>query len=126
MVSKIAITGSNGMLGAHFVSSRLFQHFDVVPLARAPKIVIFSTSGDFIDYNNEAALRDALLGVDCVVHLAGLSRSSNQAMLKLSNEQLTSRLVEAANDCDVKHFCLLQFRLCKVPCRALWNFKIKL
>ncbi|MGW8887355.1 TIGR01777 family oxidoreductase [Streptomyces sp. NPDC055749] len=66
--SRIAVTGSTGLIGAALVRSLLADGHEVVRLVRRPP-----TAGDEVEWDPERQFVDVagLVGCDAVVHLAG-------------------------------------------------------
>ncbi|MEV7285953.1 NAD(P)-dependent oxidoreductase [Streptomyces sp. NPDC093252] len=95
----VLLTGAAGGLGtlmrdllpAHGYALRLF---DVRPVEGAPEAIT-------ADLNDTAALREAVDGVDAVLHLAGISLEAPFEKILRSNIEGTYRLYEAAHEAGV-------------------------
>ncbi|QNS06947.1 NAD-dependent epimerase/dehydratase family protein [Streptomyces xanthii] len=92
----ILLTGAAGGLGT-LMRGLLPQHgydlrlFDVRPVPDAPDAIV-------ADLNDTAALREAVHGVDGVLHLAGISLESTFDKILESNIRGTQRLYEAVRE----------------------------
>lgn len=60
---KVLVTGGSGYLGTH-----VCKYFDAINYSR----------GDGLNLLNEKALRESLNGVDVVIHMAGVTKGSNE------------------------------------------------
>ncbi|MFK0183031.1 NAD-dependent epimerase/dehydratase family protein [Streptomyces rubiginosohelvolus] len=81
-----------GLLPAYGYDLRLF---DLVPVEGEPEAIT-------ADLNDREALRDAVRGVDAVIHLAGISLESTFDKILRANIQGTHHLYEAAREEGVR------------------------
>ena len=114
---KLFVTGACGFIGSHFVEHALAEGHSVVGLCRRDraeqrptslhlqKLGAQLVSGDVLD---GASLRQALQGVDCVVHFAAAFRESgiDEDHFRRVNVAGTSNLLAAAHAHGVQRFVL--------------------
>jgi nucleoside-diphosphate-sugar epimerase len=114
---KLFVTGACGFIGSHFVEHALADGHEVVGLCRGdraeqrPTFVHLQNlgaqilSGDVLD---GASLRQALHGVDCVVHFAAAFREAgiDEEYFRRVNVAGTATLLRAAHAYGVKRFVL--------------------
>lgn len=111
----IAITGASGFLGQALCTSFASYGYKVRGIVR-PKKVIKQDDIEYIAINNIGAntnWSDALLGVDCVLHLAARAHVMNETgsialdKYRAINVEGTRRLAKQALACKVKRFIYL-------------------
>jgi nucleoside-diphosphate-sugar epimerase len=114
---KLFVTGACGFIGSHFVEQALAERHDVVGLCRGDRADQRPTfghlrslgaqilSGDLLD---GASLRQALQGIDCVVHFAAAFREAgiDEDYFQRVNVAGTANLLRAAHAHGVKRFVL--------------------
>jgi nucleoside-diphosphate-sugar epimerase len=109
---KVLVTGASGFLGGH-VAEALSKRGDRVRalvrktskrshLERLPNVELFPGSMEDMD-----RLRQAVDGVDAVVHAAGLVKARSADEFFSVNVGGTSNLVEACRECGIKRFVLV-------------------
>ena len=109
---KVLVTGASGFLGGH-VAEALSNRGDRVRalvrktskrshLERLPNVELFPGSMEDMD-----RLRQAVDGVDAVVHAAGLVKARSADEFFSVNVGGTSNLVEACRECGIKRFVLV-------------------
>lgn len=109
---KVLVTGASGFIGKAVCHALLDRADQVIALVRSdwthPGVEV--VRGDLDD---EAALRKALTGVDCVIHLAGRAHLLNDtaadplAEFRRVNRDATVRLAQWARDAGVRRFLFL-------------------
>ena len=105
---KILVTGASGFIGKH-LTSVLENNLDI-DLLCASRCSIENIKNIFIHGDlNHVDWSKALLGVDCVIHLAGLAHKSNYTAKDYNevNFKATARLVDAAVKSGVKRFIFM-------------------
>lgn len=107
---RIAVTGAGGFMGRYLVPSLALQGHHVVALGRQQAGLTHLAEANVSllasDYS-QAALLEALNGVDAVVHLAGRRTLREDPSLAVSpfvdaNILLTEHLLRAAQHCGVR------------------------
>jgi UDP-glucose 4-epimerase len=107
MAARILVTGGSGFVGSHVVDGLLAagyepRIFDIVPSAHHPARSVDTYLGDVSD---GAALRDAMVDCDAVIHLAAIADVSQVAIDPIFAEQVnaggTLRVLEAAREAGV-------------------------
>ena len=96
---KIAITGASGFIGSVLIDELKLQDINYI-----------AVSSDLL--NDNERLKNELVGVDVVVHLAGLAHRLGKAVpsaeeFEKANVKLTQWLVDAANISSVKRFIFI-------------------
>ena len=77
---KVLVTGANGFLARNLISHLNFRaEIEVIPYTRQNQI---------------SELKDMLVGVETIFHLAGANRPSDQKQFELDNEDLTRNLCD--------------------------------
>lgn len=105
---KILVTGASGFIGKH-LTSVLENNLDI-DLLCASRCSIENIKNVFIHGDlNHVDWSKALLGVDCVIHLAGLAHKSDYTANDYNevNFNATARLVDAAVEFGVKRFIFI-------------------
>ena len=74
---KILITGGSGLVGSSLTKVLLGMNYDVAILTRNPSSD-FNIKQYFWDPSKLLIDEDALIGVDCIVHLAGTNISDSR------------------------------------------------
>lgn len=105
---RVLVTGASGFLGSH-VSDQLAAAGQELRLLLRP-----TSSTEFIqgftyerangDIRDAAALDAAVQGIDCVVHLAGLTSSLKESQYTEVNRRGTERILHAAVEAGVSKF----------------------
>jgi len=110
---KILVTGANGFIGKALCKALVDQGDEVLGLIRSG---VSDTPGVTVvqaDLENEAALKQALENVDCVVHLAGRAHlladtaADPLAEFRLVNRDATLKLAELAREARVGRFVFM-------------------
>ncbi|MBL4821765.1 MAG: NAD(P)H-binding protein [Gammaproteobacteria bacterium] len=106
---RIAITGANSSVGKNFLS-HISEHgnIDVVAGVRSEQAFVDLPASPqirprIINYDNVADLTEALDGVDCVVHLAGILIENKYSNYTSANVAATSAVASAARQAGVEH-----------------------
>ncbi len=115
MTHKIVLTGISGTIAKYLIPVILENGGSVTALTRKAVSESYGATVLIGDLNNAAFVEQALIGANTVIHLAGLTRSSNSVALKKSNEDLTSVLVLAARRCNVRRFIFFSSNLAYDP-----------
>lgn len=104
---KIAITGSTGLIGRETVIEGLRHGHDVVALTRSASTSFDTRSPQLqirvCDLNDEQAVGKALIGCDCVIHLAADLKSGNQY---INTVNLTKNVLEAMSFASIRRLVL--------------------
>lgn len=101
----IAVTGASGLLGREIVKT-LSKNAQVLSLDEEPPAI---ASPDFrkADVMDIDDLRQALVGVDAVVHLAALQLNAEQERIFSLNTTGTWNVFQAAEECGVSKVVLM-------------------
>lgn len=95
---KIAITGANGFVGNALLNYFSAAGYEAIALLRSHAQI---PSGNYhiryLDYNNPAALSQAISDIDILIHNAGKSKALHHLEIFEVNVGLTRRVVEALN-----------------------------
>jgi NADH dehydrogenase len=113
----IAMTGANGAVGTalirHWRAGALPETAGLRALVRraadAPALQALGAEVIVVDYGQPEALRQALLGIEAVVHLAGALLPRRGETLQQANVDTTQALIAAATACGVKTVVYLSF-----------------
>lgn len=95
---RIAITGSNGLLGWHTAA-----HLHALNCAatfageQAPHILV---TIDRTTFEDPIALKESLAGVDAVIHFAGVNRGSDDEV-EYANPSIANLLIQGCKDANV-------------------------
>ncbi len=99
-MAKALITGATGFVGSHIADHLHAKGYDVRVLTRKssnPKLIkhlpLEYVNGDF---GSPEALRDAVLGVDYIYHVAGATSAKGRSGFFQGNQFATRNLLEAA------------------------------
>ena len=74
---KILITGGSGLVGSSLINVLLGMNYDVAILTRNPSSNL-NINQYFWDPSKFLIDEDALIDIDCIVHLAGTNISDNR------------------------------------------------
>ena len=86
---KVLVTGANGFLAKNFISHlNLRADIEVIPYTRQNQI---------------SDLKDMLVGVEMIFHLAGVNRPSDRKQFELDNEDLTRSLSAEVRKHALRH-----------------------
>ena len=91
---KILITGGSGLVGSSLTKVLLGMNYDVAILTRDPSSDL-NVKQYFWDPSKLLIDEDALIGVDCIVHLAGTNISDSR-WTKKQKQKIYSSRVESA------------------------------
>src|SRR5215207_5791022 len=106
----ILVTGATGTVGAALLPKLLERGDEVRVLVRDPRglgrmrVEVRLTLGDLVDLGDPRVLRQALRGVETVVHLAAAIRDQPRARVEEVNGLATSRLLRGAERAGVNRF----------------------
>lgn len=106
----ILLTGATGSIGSRLLPRLLESGHDVRCLVREPRklgdqrVNVQITMGDLRELNDPYLLRQAMRGVDTVIHLAASIRDQPPYRVEELNGLATVRLLEAAELAGVKRF----------------------
>ena len=106
----ILLTGATGGVGSHLLPMLLGRGERVKCLVREPsrlgdsRVDVQIVMGDLRELSDPYMLRQALRGVDTVIHLAGSMRDQPGAPLEELNGLATARLVEGAESIGAERF----------------------
>ena len=96
---KALVTGGTGFIGSHLVEALVAKAFQVRCLMRKKSdprwlkdLAIERVTGDC---NDMASLREAVKGVDCVFHLAGITKATREETYFEVNGRGTDNLIHA-------------------------------
>ncbi|MFQ5859985.1 MAG: complex I NDUFA9 subunit family protein [Dehalococcoidia bacterium] len=106
-MATVLVTGATGFVGRHVVPALASAGWNVRALAhRGRERVLGAQAVDIRhgDVTDAASLRDAVSGVDAVVHLVAVIRERRESTFRGINHLGTKRVVEAATDVGVQHF----------------------
>lgn len=81
MHDRLVVTGASGFIGKHLVDNLISSHIHVTKISHQ-------------DFNQPEILSAALGNVDVIIHLAGLTKGSEDEMNK-ANVESTKRILEA-------------------------------
>jgi len=106
----ILLTGATGAIGSRLLPMLLTEGHDVRCLVRDPRrlgaerVRVQITLGDLAELSDPYLLRQALRGVDTVVHLAATIRDQPPRRIEELNGLATVRLLRAAEDAGAGRF----------------------
>jgi uncharacterized protein YbjT (DUF2867 family) len=106
----ILVTGATGTVGKALVPKLLERGDEVRVLVRDPRklgrvrVEVRIALGDLLDLGDPRVLRQALRGVDTVIHLAGAIRDQPRARVEEVNGLGTNRLLRGAERGGVRRF----------------------
>lgn len=96
---KVLITGATGFVGSHVVDVLLERGHDVFYIARSTSNMrwlegkkVTRVDGSLFDVNS---LKDAVTGMDALIHVAGLTAAKNEAEFRKGNLDATQNLIDA-------------------------------
>jgi NADH dehydrogenase len=106
----LLVTGASGTVGRALVPRLLERGDEVRVLVRDPRrlgrmrVEVQLALGDLVDLGDHRVLRQALRGVDTVVHLAATIRDQPRARVEEVTALATNRLLRAAERSGVERF----------------------
>ena len=110
---KIGITGANSSVGINLLT-HLSEKEGIETVAGVRSESAFaslpksaSISPAIIAYDNPESLKQALAGVDCLIHLAGILIENKHSNYASANVAATGAVVKAAQDCNVGHIIFI-------------------
>jgi uncharacterized protein YbjT (DUF2867 family) len=98
---KVLVTGGSGFVGRHLAPRLRREGFDVVILARDPSRAPSGTTFAPGDVSDAASVRNALDGVDAVVHLVAIITERRAQTFQRVNVEGTRNVIEAMKDAGV-------------------------
>lgn len=111
---KVLLTGGSGFLGSHVAEQLSLAGDEVVALVRKSSSVRFLESLDRVSFaygavEDRSAVREAMRGVDAVIHCAGLVKARDEGEFFRTNAGGTENLLDAARDVapDLQRFVLV-------------------
>lgn len=110
---KILVTGASGFIGHHVVQAVVSQGLRAFPVLRAGSdrrdLEAHADRIRVVDLADAASCREAVRGVDVVIHLAGLTRARSLQAFREVNVHGVSRLVTACHEAapGLKRFVLV-------------------
>jgi len=120
---KVVITGANGFVGSNLVKHCLDKGCEVTGLVRSAADLSLLPTGYppvKIDYRDDSALKTVLSGQEILVHNAAITRGRNWEQFRKHNIELTSRLVNIANETgSLRQFIFISSQAAAGICRGL-------
>lgn len=113
---KLFITGGGGFLGESLVEE-LKNSYDIILLAQEPR----KNATEHVvrgSLENIGEWKDALIGIDIIIHLAGITHTNDVALYHRVNAERTRQLVETAQTAGVKRFIFVSTRAYRSNCGA--------
>lgn len=110
---RVAVTGANSSVGQNFMAHAAKQSdMRVVAVVRSEKAFASLPSYEQIrphniPYEQVSELANALEGVTCVVHLAGILLESQSATYQGANIDTTAAVIEASQAAGVEHIIFI-------------------
>ncbi len=111
---KLLITGGRGFLGENLVE-RLKNTYDIVLLTKEPRknAAEHTVLGSL---ENIGEWKDALVGIDTIVHLAGITHTNDDSLYFKVNAEGTRWLVEAAKSAGIRRIIFVSTRAYRPDC----------
>lgn len=102
-MTSVLITGAAGAIG-NTLRDGLRGHYPLLRLSDLREITGLHQDEEFVqaDLGDYAAVRAAMNGIDCVVHLGGIPREAPWTSILESNIIGTYHVFEAARECGVR------------------------
>lgn len=104
----ILVTGATGFVGRNVVRALRVRGKEVRCLVRTPgresAVADYHVEIAYGDVLNSPALKEAMKGVETVVHLVAIIRESRNHTFDLINRQGTELVIQAAREEGVRHF----------------------
>ncbi|MDR0276661.1 MAG: NAD-dependent epimerase/dehydratase family protein [Paucimonas sp.] len=110
---KILVTGANGFIGRALCRALVAQGDEVLGVTRSGRLDVAGVEVIHADLDAAAPLREALQGVECVVHLAGRAHlladtaQDPLAEFRAVNCDATLRLAQLAREAGCKRFVFM-------------------
>lgn len=107
---QVMVTGASGFVGRHLCESLVRDGFSVKAAVRRESGQVLAGDVVQLDLMDQACMRNSLMGVDCVVHLAGRAHVLNDqvadplAAFREANVETTLALAKAALAAGVGRF----------------------
>lgn len=97
---RFLVTGASGFVGSHLVTGLLQKKHTVRILLRtetlSPRLTGLPVETAVAPYSDPAALRKALNGVDCIIHVGGVTKGVTAGDYFDGNARTTKALLDAA------------------------------
>lgn len=108
----IAVTGANGSVGCNLLTHLAARGEASVALVRSERALgqlpdVGGFDAHTVSYEDVAGLTEALEGVGCLVHLAGILIESRSSTYETGNVASTRAVAEAAKAAGVEHLVLV-------------------
>ena len=109
----ILITGASGSLGKILLKEISSKYRVRVILRQKPKKLVKGVEYRIGDLNDKDFILTSLENILIVIHLAAETRSSNKMLIRKSNQQLTSNLLECMTSKKIKGLYFTSTILCQ-------------
>lgn len=109
---KILITGGSGAIGKSLVDTLIERGYSVRLLTRDVYLKKNDSKKEFCagDVRDIKSLHSATLGIDTIIHLAGITHTNTRKLYYEINTVGTKNLIEAAKRNSVKRFIFISSR----------------
>lgn len=94
MMTTVLLTGASGLVGSRLLPRLLENGVDCRALVRGDRTLPAGVTGVRGDLDDPQSLREAVTGVDAVVHLAALFRTTDDEAIWRANRDGTRHLVQ--------------------------------
>ena len=94
-MTTVLLTGATGLVGSRLLARLAEAGFDCRAVVRRDVALPAGTTGVRADLDDQASLRDAVEGVEAVVHLAALFRTGDVDAIWRANRDGTRHLIDA-------------------------------
>ncbi len=117
---KIALTGGRGFLGSHFLRFARAEKLETVSILRSESHNV-SCDERPIGLDSSAALADAFIGCDAVLHCAGISHERGNQTFRRVHLEGTRNVLAACRQANVKKFVLTSFLRARPNCGSRYH-----
>jgi nucleoside-diphosphate-sugar epimerase len=114
-VSVIALTGATGFVGSHTLEAALDAGHQVRALTRREQPALEGVTWVRGTLDDSAALADLVAGADAVVHIAGLTNTSDPAQFRAANVTGTANVIAAMKAAKVKRLVFVSSLAARKP-----------